>query len=429
MSEEFLPSKLDETNPEENPSGVRSLQELIDLVSGRDFQPVRERGDAGLAEVLPFPFLALVGQREMKLALVLSLINPMIGGVLLIGPRGTGKTTAVRGLTDLLPEVPRSLCYYGCMPEDVESGGIDAICPECARKYAEGQPLAAMDRVRLVELPLNARLEDVVGGIDERAAIHERMRLRRGILAQSDRNLLYIDEVNLLADEVVDVILDASAQGSYTVRRGPVSATYRSRFVLIGSMNPEEGRLRPQIMDRFGMRVLVSGLSSQEERMEAYRRVHAYQKHPRAMVAQYTSETGIACDEIQAARDLLPEVEIPVEIAQLGLDLIEQLGIDSLRAEITLFEAARAYTAADGRTQVTREDLLQTGVMALRLRRSDFMTGYLNEQTQEEGEIYAILDRTINSKHSTGEQNDESSEPLQEESRKGKRSRSRSKSG
>ncbi|HZD55922.1 MAG TPA: hypothetical protein VE136_04325, partial [Anaerolineales bacterium] len=165
MSEEFPPPTLGETRSEENPAGVRSLQELIDLVSGRDFQPVRERGDAGLAEALPFPFLALVGQKEMKLALVLSLINPMIGGVLLIGPRGTGKTTAVRGLVDLLPQVPLSLCYYGCMPEDVETGGMDAICPECARKYAEGQPLAAMDRVRLVELPLNARLEDVVGGI------------------------------------------------------------------------------------------------------------------------------------------------------------------------------------------------------------------------------------------------------------------------
>jgi magnesium chelatase subunit I len=429
MSEESLPSTLDQAQPEENPAGVRSLQELIDLVSGRDFQPIRERGDAGLAEALPFPFLALVGQKEMKLALALSLINPMIGGVLLIGPRGTGKTTAVRGLVDLLPEVPRSLCYYGCMPEDVESGGMDTICPECARKYAEGQPLAAMDRVRLVELPLNARLEDVVGGIDERAAVHERMRLHRGILAQSDRNLLYIDEVNLLADEVVDVILDAAAQGSYTIRRGPISATYRSRFVLIGSMNPEEGRLRPQIMDRFGMRVLVSGLSSQEERLEAYRRVQAYQKHPRAMVSQYASETGIACDEIQAARDLLPEVEIPAEIAQLGLDLIKQLGIDSLRAEITLFEASRAYAAADGRTQVMREDLSQIGVMALRLRRSDFMTGYLNEQTQEEGEIHAILNRTINSTYSTGERKDETSEPLQEESGKRKRSRGRSRSG
>ncbi|HZD56091.1 MAG TPA: hypothetical protein VE136_05180, partial [Anaerolineales bacterium] len=212
---------------------------------------------------------------------------------------------------------------------------------------------------------------------------------------------------------------------NYTLRRGPVSATYRSRFVLIGSMNPEEGRLRPQIMDRFGLRVLVGGLTSQEERMQAYCRVQAYQKHPRAMVAQYAPETGIACDEIQSARDLLPEVEIPGQVAQLGLDLIEQLGIDSLRAEITLFEAARAHAAADGRKQVTREDLSQTGVMALRLRRSEFMTGYLNQQLKEEGEIYDILSRAINSKYSTGEQNDESSEPLQEESRKGKGRRGR----
>ncbi len=172
MSEELQSSIPANAHQEETVTGVRSLQELIDIVSGRDFQPVRERGDAGLADKIPFPFLALVGQEEMKLALLLALINPMVGGVLLIGPRGTGKTTAVRSLIDLLPEVPRSLCYYGCMPEDVESGGIDAVCPDCAQKYAEEMPLAAMDRVRLVELPLNARLEDVVGGIDERAAVH-----------------------------------------------------------------------------------------------------------------------------------------------------------------------------------------------------------------------------------------------------------------
>jgi magnesium chelatase subunit I len=143
----------------------------------------------------------------MKLALLISLVNPAVGGVLLIGPRGTGKTTAVRGLVDLLPEVPRSLCYYGCMPEDIEIGGIDAVCPDCAQKYAAGEPLTRSDRVRLVELPLNARLEDVIGGLDERAVIHDRMRLRRGILAQADRNLLYIDEVNLLANEAVDARL------------------------------------------------------------------------------------------------------------------------------------------------------------------------------------------------------------------------------
>jgi magnesium chelatase subunit I len=417
MKADAFPSPGQDGLQEESVGGVRSLQELIDRVSGRNFQPVAEQRDSGMLEKMPFPFLALVGQDEMKLALVLALINPAVGGVLLIGPRGTGKTTAVRSLVKLLPEVPRSLCYYGCMPEDVESGGIDAVCPECAQKYAEGEPLAAMDRVRLVELPLNARLEDVVGGIDERAALHERMRVRRGILAQSDRNLLYIDEVNLLQDEVVDAILDAAAQGSYTVRRGPVSATYRSRFALIGSMNPEEGRLRPQIMDRFGLRVMVSGLTDREERLEAYRRVQAYLKSPRAMVAQYQAETEMAGAEIEAAQELLPQVEIAREVAHLGLSWIERLKIDSLRAEITLFEAARAYAAADGRSQVVPEDLRQVSVMALRLRRSEYMTAYLNQQTDEESEIYAILEQTQTSKKSSGEGHHENSEPLQEERR------------
>ena len=236
---------------------VRSLHELIDRVTGRNLDSTQKQEDAGFADIVPFPFLALVGQSEMKLALLLAMINPALGGVLLIGPRGTGKTTAVRSLVDLLPEVPRSLCYYGCLPDDVEIGGLDAICPECAKKYAAEEPLAVLDQAHLVELPLNARLEDVIGGADERAVIHERYALRRGILAQADRNLLYVDEVNLLNDEVIDAILDAAAQGHYVVRRGPVSATFRSRFTLIGSMNPEEGRLRPQIMDRFGLRVIV----------------------------------------------------------------------------------------------------------------------------------------------------------------------------
>ena len=233
----------------------------------------------------------------MKLALILALINPTIGGVLLIGPRGTGKSTAVRSLIDLLPEVPRSLCYYGCMPEDIEQAGIDAVCPDCAEKYASGEPLARMDQVRLVELPLNARLEDVVGGLDERAVVHERYRLRRGILAQADRNLLYVDEVNMLGDEIVDAILDAAAQGSFTVRRGPISATYRSRFVLIGSMNPEEGRLRPQILDRFGLRLVVRGLNEPDKRLEVYRRVRSYLTNPRGTVAQYDVLTMVATDE------------------------------------------------------------------------------------------------------------------------------------
>lgn len=376
-------------------TSVRSLKELIERVTGKGFQYPSFQEDAGIAEIIPYPFLALVGQREMKLALLLSLINPAMGGVLLIGPRGTGKTTAVRGLLDLLPLVPKSLCHYGCLPDEIETMGIDAVCPDCAKKYAEGKPLAILDQSRLVELPLNARLEDVIGGIDERAAIHQRLRLQRGLLAQADRNVLYVDEVNLLNDDIVDVLLDAAAQGSYTVRRGPISATYRSRFILIGSMNPEEGHLRPQIQDRFGLRVIVRGLENEDERLEAYRRVKAYIINPRQTVAQYQVETQLAREEIQAAREILPQVEISDAIARVGLKLIDQLGIDSLRAEITLFEAARAHAAADARLEVSVEDIRQVAPMALRLRRSAFMLDYLQQQQEEQKDLSKILDQII----------------------------------
>jgi magnesium chelatase subunit I len=389
-AEDFLLSDQKEDTPV---SGPRSLRELIDQVSGRGFRSRFAMEDAGIAEVLPFPFLALVGQQEMKLALILALINPAVGGVLLIGPRGTGKTTAVRSLVDLLPDVPRSLCYYGCMPEDIETDGIDAVCPDCARKYAEGEPLSKLDRARLVELPLNARIDDVVGGLDERAAIRERLHIRRGLMAQADRNLLYVDEVNLLDDEIVDAILDAAAQGKYTVRRGPVAATYHARFCLIGSMNPEEGRLRPQIMDRFGLRVIVRGLTEREERLEAYRRVQAYIINPRKTVAAFAPETSLLREDIQAARAALSRVILPDEIAQQGLKIIQELHIDSLRAEITLFESARAYTAADGRLEVLASDLQEVAPMALRARRSDFMVDFFSNQGQEEKIIQTAIEQ------------------------------------
>ncbi|MBC8507718.1 MAG: ATP-binding protein [Anaerolineales bacterium] len=348
-----------------------------------------------MADVVPFPFLALVGQPEMKLALLLAMINHNMGGVLLIGPRGTGKTTAVRSLPELLPQAPRSLCYYGCLPEDIEAGGVDAVCPDCAKKYAEDEPLAVLDQVRLVELPLNARLEDVVGGLDERAALQGQIRLRRGILAQADRNLLYVDEVNLLSDEVVDAILDAAAQGYYLVRRGPMSSTYRARFVLVGSMNPEEGRLRPQILDRFGLRVVVRGLPNRDERLEAYKRAHAYLTNPRQVSAEFSDASILAQEDIQAARDLLPQVEIPDKVSQQGLELVERLKVDSLRAEITMFEAARAHAVADARLKVTSEDLLTVAPMALRLRRSNFIDDYFTQYEFEEQELTNILDDII----------------------------------
>jgi magnesium chelatase subunit I len=376
----------------------RSLKNLIEHVSGKSLSETQSQQDSGIVEVIPFPFLAMVGQVEMKYALLLALINPAIGGVLLIGPRGTGKTTAVRGLVDLLPEIPRSLCYYGCMPEDIETGGIDAVCPNCAKKYARGEPLAAMDKIRLVELPLNARIEDVVGAADDNETGHEYLRLHRGILAHADRNLLLVDEVNLLADDVIDAILDAAAYGSYIVKRGASIAAYRARFVLIGTMNPEEGRLRPQIMDRFGLRIVVRGLENKGHRLEAYKRVQAYLSNPRRVMQEYNYETQTAQAEVQTARDILPEVMIPERLTDQGLELIRSLNIDSLRAEITLFEAIKALAALDNRKVVMPEDLQVIAPMALRMRRSGFIETYLSDQSKEEDEIRQALDDTLKNK-------------------------------
>ncbi len=394
MTEPNLPQAETQDQPA-NP--FRNLRELVDYVSGKAL-PILSAEEGRVTEPLPFPFLGIVGQHEMKLALLLGLINPNIGGILLIGPRGTAKTTAVRSLLGLLPQVERSTCFYGCTPEDIEIGGLDAVCPDCAKKYGEGKPLTAPDKVRLIELPLNARLDDVVGSIDERAAIHERMRIRRGILAQADLNLLYIDEINLLGDDIIDSILDASAQGSYTVRRGPVVASYRSRFVLVGSMNPEEGRLRPQILDRFGLRVIVRGLENAEERLEAYRRVQAYLANPRLMTSQFAAEMETAAAEIRTARERVRKVAIPDKVANPAIELVQRMGIDSLRAEITWFESARAYAAADGRQEVQISDLAEVAPMALRLRRSHFMNEYFKGQIGEEKELSTLLDGFRNPK-------------------------------
>ena len=383
------------TNDQTERASSYSLRELVDMITGRTVDTYAPQADACFVDIQPFPFMAIVGQQEMKTALLLAMINPLIGGVLLIGPRGTGKTTAVRSMADLMPVHLMSNCYYGCLPEDIETGGMDAVCPDCARKFGEGQPLTKIERARLVELPLNASLEDVIGGIDERVTTHNRLRLKRGLLAQANMNLLYVDEVNLLADEIVDAILDAAAMGSYTIRRRDVSATYKSRLTIIGSMNPEEGNLRPQILDRFGLRVLVRGLDTEIDRLEAFRRASTYRNHPAGLLNQFVESTEIARREVQAARDRLPTVEIPENIAHQAIHLIRALNIDSLRAEMTLLQASLALAAADGRSRVELEDIKYLAPMALRLRRSLFIEKYFEDRARDDQELQTYIKNTF----------------------------------
>jgi magnesium chelatase subunit I len=323
-------------------------------------------------DILPYPLFAIVGQPELKTALVLTLINPQIGGVLLIGPYGVGKTTAVRGLLDMMPTVEREA-------ED-----------------DEGNPRTVHERMRLIELPLNARLEDVVGGINERVALEQhRVLLEEGILAKAHRNLLYVDEINLLDASVVDAILDAAAQGRTMVRRGAMVRLFPSQFVLIGSMNPEEGTLRPQIMDRFGLRVWVAPLDDARQRLEVYRRARSFRADPVAFRAFYAEQTAALREEVTIAREILPHITVPPEVETLALNIIQQLSIPSHRAEIALLEAARARAAADFRSEVHVEDVRRMALLALRQRRSTSLDAYAEQVRQESELVNTVLDTTL----------------------------------
>jgi magnesium chelatase subunit I len=364
--------------------------------TGARFVLSQDETDLGLAEHRPFPFLGIVGQFEMRIALMLAVINPAIGGVLLIGPRGTGKTTAVRSLSGILPDVEVSDCDEGALPDELQNDTARMLYPDCYEKYQNGQSISHYEPVKLVELPLNARLEDVVGGINERIAVQQqRISLERGILARADNNLLYVDEVNLLDDQIVDAILDAASGGSYTVRRGAMSGTYRSRFVLIGSMNPEEGRLLPQILDRFGLRVNVRVLTNKDERLEVYRRVRAYRLQPTRFIRVWDQATAETREDIILARELLKETTIADEALEVGLTLVQDLDIDSHRAEYTMFEAARAHAAADGRDVATVHDIRTVAPMALRQRRSQFMVNFFEGQHEEDVQIRTRIDQLI----------------------------------
>ncbi|WP_172450549.1 ATP-binding protein [Candidatus Chloroploca asiatica] len=317
--------------------------------------------------ILPFPFIALVGQVELKTALVLGLINPGIGGVLLSGPYGVGKTTAVRGLLDVMPIV--------------------------AHTSAAGEEQPSPERMRLVELPLNARIEDVVGGINERVALEQgQVLLEPGVLARAHGNLLYVDEINLLDAHVVDAILDAAAQGRTLVRRGPMTRLFPTRFVMVGSMNPEEGSLRPQILDRFGLRVWVGPLDDRQQRLEVYRRAQAFRLDPEAFRAAYATQTTALAAEIEAARAILPHVVVPPQLEEQALALVQALKVPSHRAEIALLEGARARAAADFRSLVTTEDLRRVAPLALHQRQSEQLEAHARWHHAERTLIEQAID-------------------------------------
>jgi len=337
-----------------------------------------------------YPFTAIVGQERMKRALILNAVNPSIGGVLIRGERGTAKSTAARALAALLPDIEVVAdSPFNDDPKRPETWS-DAVRE---RANAGEQLPVATRQTRLVELPVSATEDRVVGTLDIEKAIKQGERhFDPGVLAAANRGILYVDEVNLLDDHIVDLLLDSAAMGINIVEREGISFQHPARFILVGTMNPEEGDLRPQIMDRFGLRVAVRGLTDSAERLEVYRRVRAYRTNPQTFIREWLGETLAARDEVEAARRILPQVTLTDGALTFGLHLIQQLDIDSHRAEYTMFEAARAYAAADGRLTADESDIRLVALMALRQRRSQFMLDFFAAQQIEDKAIGAQME-------------------------------------
>ncbi|RAW46300.1 magnesium chelatase [Halorubrum sp. 48-1-W] len=319
-----------------------------------------------------FPFSAIVDQTEMKRALVLNAVNRDVGGVLIRGERGTAKSTAVRALAEVLPDIEAVAdCPYGCPPTDP-----DRMCDECRRRHGTGEDLPTETRpMRVVDLPLNASEDRVVGSIDlERAVQAGEREFEPGILAEANRNILYVDEVNLLDDHIVDVLLDAAAMGENIVEREGVSFRHPSEFILVGTMNPEEGDLRPQLLDRFGLVVDVEGVNEVDDRVEISRRRADFEADPEAFRAEYAEEQATLRDDIVAARERLDEVELGDEIARLIAGMNIELDVDGHRGDITLRRVARTLAAYEGADEVTPRTVRRVARMALehRLQRLPF---------------------------------------------------------
>ncbi len=311
---------------------------------------------------MAFPFSAIVGQAEMKSALLMAAVEPRLGGVMVFGDRGTGKSTAVRALAALLP--PMTIvagCRYGCAPADVDP------CPDNCRTRA-GKATSNVP-VPFIDLPLGATEDRVVGSLDlERALATGEKRFEPGLLAKANRGFLYIDEINLLEDHLVDLLLDVAVSGQNLVEREGLSIRHRARFILVGSGNPEEGELRPQLLDRFGLSVEVKTPTDLSERVEIVRRCDRFDRDPAGFTADWAEAETATLKRIAAARKKLPAVEVADAMLELGSRLCQAVGADGLRGELTLLRAARAAAALAGRKAVAPQHIGEVAALALRHR-------------------------------------------------------------
>ncbi len=312
-----------------------------------------------------FPFTAIVGQDEMKQALLMVAVDPLIGGVLIFGDRGTGKSTAVRGLASLLPKMQVVAdCPYACAP-DVAAG----LCPICIEKPDRSARKIRQTPAPVVDLPLGATEDRVVGALDlERALAKGEKAFQPGLLARAHRGFLYIDEVNLLEDHLVDVLLDVAASGENVVEREGLSVRHPAKFVLVGSGNPEEGELRPQLLDRFGLSVDVKTPTDLAQRSEVVRRRDAYERDPGAFAEKWKRKDAQIRRQIDKARTRIEDVSVPDGILERAAKLCIELGADGLRGELTLMRAARALAALEAAETVDASHLRRVAASALRHR-------------------------------------------------------------
>jgi magnesium chelatase subunit I len=318
---------------------------------------------------IPFPFSAIVGQEEIKQAILLTCVDPSIGGVLALGDRGTGKSTTIRALAALLPALKAVVgCHYSCDPTNLSN-----LCEDCIAKKAKKSLKSNSIAVPVIDLPLGATEDRVVGALDLEKALAAGVKsFAPGLLAQANRGFLYIDEVNLLDDHLVDLLIDVAASGENLVERDGLSVRHPARFVLIGSGNPEEGELRPQLLDRFGLSVEVRTPSTVAERVEIVKRRDAFERDPEKFHALWEAKNSIIRSNILAARKLIGAINVSDTTHEHCARLCIALGTDGLRGELTLVRAARAQAALEGKKTVTVEHLKKVAASALkhRLRRN-----------------------------------------------------------